>query len=306
MQRVRHRAGAVVAAVVPLAVAAAVLVRGRGDAVRGRDDAPDDARAGGAPAAAALEDDRAAAMAERAPRRGADDAVRGQAVAALEGPDRALRGRAEDAVGGDAERALERTDGGAAAEVAARAMCPVRPGAPQRGPRGRADDPVGGEAVAALEALDRALGRGAEDAVRGEAEPALHLRHARSVGPALERRVGWLAAGGEQGNGRHAGDDARAGAAACCVRHVPSVHPHLRLSGRLRGELTGSRAALRRAHGGDSPLRPVPGRSGSPVRRPRGAAIRRPSFYQSGLLPLHDVLQTGGQVTSRRRPVSTS
>ena len=108
---------------------------------------------------------RARADAERTPRRRADDAVGGEAVAALEGDDGAPRAGPEDAVGGDVELALEEPD---------RAVHPPRapwwlpPWARRRaaivaGPGIAVDR----EAVAGLEALDRALGLRAVDPVDG-------------------------------------------------------------------------------------------------------------------------------------------
>ena len=66
----------------------------------------------------------------------------------------------------------------------------------------------------ALEALDGALGGGAEDPVGVEPQPALDLGHVRAVRAALEHCLGRRRAGREQGDGRHAGDNARAGAPA--------------------------------------------------------------------------------------------
>ena len=65
-------------------------------------------------------------MPERGPGGGADDAVGGQAVAALEGLDGALGAGAEDAVGGDAERALEVDDRALLAPARARDVAGVR------------------------------------------------------------------------------------------------------------------------------------------------------------------------------------
>ena len=209
MQRVGDRAGAVVARVLPLPVAAAVLVRAARDPVARGDDAADadrqPARAARRAAVGALEDGGDARVPERPPGGRADDAVGGQAVAALEGLDGALRAGAEDPVDRDPEAALEQPDAAALARAAADAAGAARAaavrGAPQRGPRRGADDAVGGEAVAALEGLDRALGALAEDAVRVDAQPALGLLHARALGALLERlrrRVG-------RGGGEHGG-----------------------------------------------------------------------------------------------------
>ena len=70
------------------------------------------------------------------------------------------------------------------------------------------------EAVMALEALDGPLRGGAEHSVGVEPQPALDLGHVRAMRAALEHCLGWGRAGREQGDGRHAGDNARAGAPA--------------------------------------------------------------------------------------------
>src|SRR5215210_5010724 len=187
VERVGHGARAVVARVVEARVPAAVAVGLVGDPARGGDHAPDGDRQAAAGAAAraatALEHAGDAGVAERGPRRGADDAVGGQAVAALEALDGAQRARAEDSVGGDAERALQGVHGAAAGPPGA-ARAPA--GALERLPRRGADDAVGGQAVAALEAPDGALGLLAVDAVDVQAEDLLHERDARALGAALE------------------------------------------------------------------------------------------------------------------------
>ena len=187
VQRVGDRAGAVVARVVPLPVAAAVLVRLVGDPVAGGDDA---AHADRQAAAAAAEPPRRRLRTVVMPGWPSAAHVAGPTMPsavspwrALEALDGGLRGGAEDAVDGDPEPSLQQPDAAALARRCRGAAFVVRrecAGAPQRGPRGGADDAVGGQAVAALEALDGALGARAEDPVGVDAQPALHLLHARA------------------------------------------------------------------------------------------------------------------------------
>src|SRR3954447_2251981 len=194
VQRVGDRARAVVARVVPLPVAATELVRLVGDAVARGDHAQHGDRQTGAPAAAqvrALEHHPDARVAERRPRGGADDAVRGQSMRTLVALDGALGGGAEDPVDADAERALQdphvlppRGDPGPATRAVGAGGAGVR--ALERRPGDRPDDAVGGQPVAPLEALARALRGRAVDAVDAEAQPLLDRRDARPRGADLQ------------------------------------------------------------------------------------------------------------------------
>ena len=213
--------------------AAATARRSR---ARARDD--DDAAAA---QVRALEDRMVAVYAERAPGRGADDAVGGQAVRALEVLDGARGARART-------RRRPRSRGGAAAATTdgAATLDPGATAGPAGAARGArrampwtrrqvtvADDPVDGQAVAALEAADGLVGALAEDAVGGgQAEVALEDLDADTMAALLQR----LGVGGCGGGG--AGDDERRHgqggqeSAGCGNGHG------LR---RLRGELSGSR-----------------------------------------------------------------
>src|SRR5918992_691067 len=107
---------------------------------------------------------------------------------------------------------------GRAAAARARAAA-AGGGAAQRGPRGGADDPVRGQPAAALEAFDGAARLRAEDAVRLQAQPALHLGDAWSCRAALERPRG-----GRGRRGQCQRRDAREARGSPSVRcHVPSV-----------------------------------------------------------------------------------
>src|SRR4051812_19036996 len=220
-----HRARAVVAVVVPLSVAAAVLVREVGDAVGGGDHAPHPDRQASARARAqmrALEDDTDVRVAERRPCRRPDDPVGMQSVVALEALDGPRGRRAEDAVGADSQGALEddhvvpaRRHPGAFGARAAR----VR--AFERRPGGRPDDPVGMQPVAALEALDGAARRRAVDAVDVEVQPLLHRRDAGAARADLEH-AGVCRDGDEQRDDGGEQDDAGAPCArgrSLCVPH---------------------------------------------------------------------------------------
>ena len=170
-------------------------------------------------------------MAERAPRGRADDAVGGQAVAALEALDRALGAGAEDAVGGDAEAALERDDRGAVRDVR---------GAPRAGWRGgrgrsraaRSAAQVAGPTIPSAVRPWRRWKRLTARLVPGPKMPSACSPSQRwtlvTCGPCEPRLSAASAgtAGREQGDGRHAGEDARAGAprGVCVSRSVQSVY----------------------------------------------------------------------------------
>ena len=246
-------------------------------------------------AAAAALQHRPVAEAHRCARLRADDTVGHQAVPALPALDRRLRGRAEHAVGRHAHPALEGADAAGAVSAvgpAGMAAAPGRAAVPaledrsraeaHRGARLRARDAVRHEAMAALPALEGALGGGPEDAVRRNAH--LPLESADVTALARGARLDLRACDRRHAHRHHAAGQRKRdndGNSLPLHSSKPSV------GFRLRGELTGSRLALRPGNGrGDSPQRPE-GRIGSPVRptRRRGdSALGRPSFYQAKFL----------------------
>ncbi|CAA9505281.1 MAG: hypothetical protein AVDCRST_MAG30-2163 [uncultured Solirubrobacteraceae bacterium] len=248
-----HRARAVVARVAERGVPAAVAVRLVGDPV-GRGDHPAHGvgQRAAPPAAAAarrgaLEHHLDARVPQRPPRGGADHAVRAEPAAALEALDRPGGRRAEDAVGREAEPPLQQRDApplGRPAAVAARparGLAAARPAAAEdRAPCDAADDAVGGEAVAALEALDGADRRRAEDAVGGEAQLALELRDAAALVAALEG-LGVRRRDRQQEHERADRQERAQGSRGDGLLHDVGQSFADRSSGRLRGELTGSR-----------------------------------------------------------------
>ena len=270
MEGVGDRARAVVAGVVPAPVAAAVLVRlgRRSGWRRGRRAAITPLPPPPPPRAAALEDRSCGRSGRARPRWRGRRSRRRSARAGAGTTSRPPRCR-----GRRCRRRRCRARAGA--------RRPRRDGCHRRRrstPCGRARSasalhvagptiPSAVEAVAALEALDRALGAGAEDAVGVDAEPVLDLHDPRPVRAALEHCFGWRG-GREHGDGRQAGDDASRGRARV-VNPSRSVRPSA-FSGRLRGELTGSRSVRYAVLTTAIRPRDRNGRCGSPVRRPPG------------------------------------
>ena len=227
----------------------------------------------------------AAAQPERAGGQRADHAVRHEAVRALVGLDRAARLRPEHAVGGDAEQPLGGGHGRAAAALleqrhGGRGGRAGRLGLGDLGDgrRERRRHQRGGDAGARALAEARPGGRGGRAAPLRAGQRAVpmlrraEVADARRLGedrPGVVQEVGGRRAVRPGGGVRPPGERSRAygGAHAVLVLLYPAFG--------LRGELTGSRSALRHEH---VAIRPWAGSAGPmvpplpPPRRRRNSA----------------------------------